>query len=131
MDGQTQQAEQVAVTVRGQGEARGIGQLALRRLDTLTRVRRAGRTAAILAGLALASLPLPPIHWLLVPGFLLAAIVTFAVRMQTEVLADGAIACVKCMKPFEVEPQPPTWPLELTCVHCRASLRVAPDLAGR
>ena len=80
----------------------------------------------MLLGLAVASLPIPPVHWLLVPGFLIAAIISFFVRLRTGALADGEITCPKCLGSFAIETQPPAWPLLVTCHHCRAQLTVAP-----
>ena len=101
----------------------------VRALSGGARAKRAGKTAAILFGLAIVVSPIPPIHWILVPGFLLASIITFFVRLSTASLATGTLACPKCQQTFALEEQPPQWPLEVTCHHCRAGLTLEPTSA--
>ncbi len=121
-----EQFREVAVQVRGQGGVTAQATLRIASLTDRARFARATKTSALLFGLAVVSLPIPPVHWLLVPGFLIAAIVAFFVRIRTDALLDGAVTCPKCRATFEVESQPPTWPLDLTCHQCKAQLNVAP-----
>ena len=104
-----EQIRVIAVEVRGQGGVTSSATLQIASLTDRARFKRATKTSAILFGLAVATLPIPPIHWVLVPAFL-----------------DGQIACPKCQGSFELESQPPSWPLDLTCHKCKAQLTVAP-----
>ncbi len=121
-----EQIRTIAVEVRGQGGLKSSGTLQIASLTDRARFKRATKTSAILFGLAVACLPIPPIHWVLVPAFLIAAIVSFFIRIGTDELLDGQIACPKCQGSFELESQPPAWPLDLTCHKCKAQLTVAP-----
>lgn len=117
----------VPLQVRAQGGHTHPASAQVRGLSPMARLRRAAKSAGILLGLALAVSPIPPIHWVLVPAFLIAAVVTFLVRMTTGDLATAEITCPKCQQSFAMEEQPPKWPLELTCHHCRAGLTVSPQ----
>ncbi len=116
----------IQVEVRGQGGYTVTGTLFIDSLTAGARARRALRTFAILFGLAVVSVPIPPIHWLLVPGFLIASIVMFFVRLATPELLRGDVPCPKCHTTFPLESQPPTWPLDLTCHQCKAQLTAVP-----
>ncbi len=121
-----EQIRDVVVQVRGQGGLTTQATLHIASLTDRARFMRATRTSALLFGLAVVSLPIPPIHWILVPGFLIAAIVSFFVRIRTDELLEGHVTCPKCHGAFDVESQPPSWPLDQTCHHCKAQLVVAP-----
>lgn len=112
----------LAVEVRGQGGFTAQGTLFVDTLTIGTRLRRAFRTAGMLFGLAVLSVPFPPIHWLLVPGFLIASCVMFFVRLGTPALLRGDVPCPKCHTLFPLESQPPKWPLDMTCHKCKAQL---------
>ena len=113
----------VAVTIHVQSGQSSQQTWQISSLTESARFKRAARTSALLFGLAVVSAPIPPVHWVLVPGFLIASVVAFFVRMGTRELLSGEVACPKCQKSFELESQPPVWPLDLTCHHCRAQLR--------
>lgn len=121
-----EQSRSVVVEVRGQGGFTSKATLHILSLTDRARFKRATKTSAMLFGLAVISLPIPPIHWVLVPGFLIAAIVAFFVRIRTDELLDGVVTCPRCHASFELESQPPAWPLDLTCHQCKAQLNVAP-----
>lgn len=121
-----QQVQSVALELHGQGGALSYGQVEVVTLTGMGRFKRAGKTAAVLFLLAIASAPIPPIHWVLVPGFLIASIIAFFVRLGTSALVSGDVQCPKCQQSFPLERQPPTWPLALTCHHCRAQLQAQP-----
>ena len=116
------QTRRVTAEVRGQGGLRGVATWTITSLTDRARFKRAAKTSAILLGMAVAVAPIPPIHWVLVPGFLIASVIAFFVRMGTSELVTGKVVCPKCQASFELESQPPTWPLDLTCHACRAQL---------
>lgn len=120
------QLQQLQVNVLAQGGYTTSATIALAHLDDARRIRRAGKSAGILFGISIASIAIPLAHYLLVPSFFVASIVTFFVRMKTTDLVSGQVTCPKCQKLFEIEPQPPVWPLQVACHHCRASLTLQP-----
>jgi len=76
---------------------------------------------------ALGSVPLPGLHFLLVPGFFVAGVVFFVLRVKGRVrLAEGAFPCPKCAKPVPIEPDTAGWPARCACPDCCARLTLTP-----
>lgn len=75
--------------------------------------------------LSVVSIPLPPIHWVTVPGFFLFGIYKFfqKLREPTHVLPFNG-KCPECEKEFPVKEQVAVNPLAFVCPHCRYSLKL-------
>lgn len=107
------------------------------RLDPLVPGRRVGRAVAsfaVLFVIALVSVLIPVAHFLLVPGFLIAAFVSLIVRLGVTTLVLGARGtCPDCgvEQDFDL---PKAWrlPQDVTCRGCqrRLTLTAAPATKG-
>lgn len=117
--------QQLQLTVSGQGGKTSSGSARLVQLSPAERWRRALRTAGILALAAVLTLLIPIVHFFAPPLLLLLASVVLVHHLgQDQMLLDGIFQCAQCAKSCEIESQPPRWPLELNCRHCRRALRV-------
>jgi hypothetical protein len=120
------QTRPVQVEIRGQGDLRAQATWQITSLTDRARFKRAARTSGILLGIAFGTLFIPIVHYVAPLAFLIGAVITFFVRMGTNELLAGEVPCPKCQKTFELESQPPAWPLDLTCHSCRAQLTATP-----
>lgn len=110
---------------------------AIVRLDPLVPGRRIGRAVAsfgIFFALALVSVFIPVAHFLLVPGFLIAAFASLVVKLGVTTLVLGAHgACPDCgaLQDFDLSG---AWrlPQDIACRHCqrRLTLTAIPGTQG-
>jgi hypothetical protein len=117
----------VTLTLEDSARAPASAVVRVRRLSAATRAGRALRALAVLWLAALAAVPLPGLHFFLVPGFLVAGLVSAVVRARATVaLDDASLSCPKCAAAVPVEPDTTGWPARLLCPPCGARLRLTP-----
>ena len=74
----------------------------------------------------LATLPLPPIHWLTVPGFFFLGIYLMARKWKVRELMEGlSFPCPECGKEVSLPTREPQNPLVFPCPFCRYLLRLS------
>ncbi len=89
------------------------------------RRRHALRGLAISWGIALATLPLPPIHWLTVPFFFFFGFYwSWKKYHETEHLIPFTFPCPECQKEVTVKAQVFHPLLSFVCPHCRYGLKL-------
>lgn len=90
------------------------------------RTRRAAKGFALGFGLALCSLPIPALHFALVPGFLIFAVYSAYSRFRETHSVDLSEAkCPGCGKPLsEKTLHFSSLPVQLYCFECRTQLRI-------
>lgn len=99
--------------------------LSLRSLSSEEKRGRAIKALGICWGLALLSAPLPPIHWVTVPGFFLFGIYLGLRRLgEGSFLEAVSFPCPECGKEASLTPQPEKNPLDFVCPHCRYGLKI-------
>jgi hypothetical protein len=94
----------------------------IREFDAGERMRRALKGGGILFALACMSVFIPIAHFVLVPGFLIAAIVLFTRGLtQTRKIVRVHGPCPRCAteQDFEIDKAPLSGDVSLTCVSCR------------
>jgi hypothetical protein len=110
-----------------------ITSVELRTLGAEERRKAAFKGLGICWGLMVLTAPLPPIHWVTVPGFFLAGFYMFFKRLGEKVHScPFSFPCPECGKTVDVKDQTVKGEWELVCPHCRYTLRVAtssPDAA--
>lgn len=75
--------------------------------------------------LAVATAPLPPIHWVTVPFFFFFGIYQFFKKLgQPTYFSPFEAPCPECGKEVPVKAQVMKNPLVFTCPHCRFNLRL-------
>lgn len=106
-------------------------QCAKRELPDSERRKAALKTLGLFWGLALASAPLPPVHWVLTPGFFLFGIYAAVKRYRVrEHLNPLTFSCPECSGKVEVSERAFQSELSLTCPHCRYLLRMQCGVVG-
>ncbi len=101
-------------------------QFSLRTLSARERKRIALKALGTCWGLSLATAPLPPIHWVTVPGFFIFGIYWSLRKLRELVHFEEIIfPCVECGKKVKVAPQVVRNPLEFVCPHCRYGLKLS------
>lgn len=88
--------------------------------------RNALKGLGLFWGLALASAPLPPIHWVTAPGFFLFGIYWGLRKLkEAETFESFTYPCPECGKEATVEAQVARNPLAFVCPHCRYGLKLS------
>ena len=100
-------------------------------LSAGARVGRSIKTLLILWAVALGCIPLPGLHFVLVPGFFISGIVFAVLRSRASVVLDEkALTCPKCGKPVPVEAGTTGWPAKVLCNECSSRLVMTPREAA-
>ncbi len=98
----------------------------LRSLSADEKRKNALKGLGICWGLALISIPLPPIHWVTVPGGFLFGIYWFFRKLrQGEHFEAAMFKCPECGADVPLVPQPARNPLAFVCPSCRYGLKLA------
>lgn len=97
----------------------------IRTLDAQERKRNAFKALGLCWGLSVASIPLPPIHWVTVPGFFFFGIYLSLKKLrEPEYFENIVFPCPECGKEVRVAPQVVQNPLAFVCPHCRYGLKL-------
>lgn len=106
--------------------------LRFRNLSQQERRARAGKALAICWLISLATLPLPPVHWVTVPGFFLFGIYLAGMRWREISISEAFVfSCPECAKEVTASPQASKITWEVVCPHCRFPLRIRVELEQR
>jgi hypothetical protein len=90
------------------------------------RRKNALKRLGICWGLAIAFAPLPPLHWVLTPGFFLGGpFAAWKRYQQSRYLADLTFCCPECAKEMTLPSQPLKNPKAFSCKHCGYLLKLA------
>jgi len=119
------QGERVATRVRHVVDDVGTADVFIESLTPRQRWLRAVKMGGICWGLALLSVLVPVLHFVLVPGFLLAGpIAAWLAWRRTESLLGGEVDCPKCGQTYDVGTGGVQWPLQAQCDGCRTTVRL-------
>ncbi|MFM6928837.1 MAG: hypothetical protein ACKOX6_10265 [Bdellovibrio sp.] len=92
--------------------------------ETLMKVVKA---LAVFWGLAIFSILLPVVHFVLVPLFLfLGVFMAFRARKYHEEMLSGEINCPHCGSLVKIGKAPILWPLSEICQNCASVVRISP-----
>jgi predicted RNA-binding Zn-ribbon protein involved in translation (DUF1610 family) len=99
--------------------------LTIRFLHPDERRKHAFKTLGLFWAISLGSIPLPPIHWVTVPGFFLYGIYAFQKKLrEAELLAASSFTCPECGKTIDSPEQSLKMPIAITCPHCHFNLKL-------
>lgn len=91
------------------------------------RLKRAIKLGGLTLGLAVVSVFVPILHFVLVPALLLGApFVSYWAYFQEKVLLDGEGECPNCGAPFLVAKGKPEFPLDDLCTQCHLTVTGMP-----
>jgi hypothetical protein len=103
------------------------GTVDLRIWEKSERTRRGLKALGIAWGIALCSVLIPILHFILVPTFLLAGPVAFVwVAAREREILGGQGVCPECGKPLPIVRAPVRWPLSDMCAACQSTLKIEP-----
>ncbi len=90
-------------------------------------MRRALRRAGLAALVAVVTIFIPIVHFVVPPlAFLTSIVLLVRSLKQSALIQGGGGPCPQCQQRVELEEQPLQWPIELNCPHCRRSLTIKP-----
>jgi hypothetical protein len=115
------------VTIRGAGDEQppSPGQVRIEEWTKPERTRRALKLGAACWGLALFSVILPLVHFVLVPLLLLAGpIVVIHILGVESVILEGEGACPHCRAPFTIARRSLAFPFHDHCTACGRGVTV-------
>jgi hypothetical protein len=93
--------------------------------DKKERTKRALKALGMTWGLAIVSVLIPILHFILVPLFILAGPIVFSwIAGQEQVILGGKGTCPECGKEFEIVRTAVKWPISDICNHCQAELKI-------
>jgi hypothetical protein len=91
------------------------------------RLARAGKMFGIFFGVALLTVFIPILHFILPPLFLIAGIVFFwTTYMETGEVLEGEYICPNCKHKMVIPPGAEDWPKEERCGGCSFLLKTQP-----
>lgn len=118
----------IEVPIMMSDDAREKSSLGIARVETWEqpeRLQRALKIGGILFGLAVLSVFLPGLHWILVPSLLLATpIVAWKTYSQESVVMGGGGPCPKCGAEFQLARAKNVFPMNDLCTKCSSNVRV-------
>ena len=101
------------------------GEVRYQRWPRGARMARAAKAWGACWGLAVVSVLLPAVHFLLVPAFVLAGPVVGVLRArQTSGVLGGEGTCPACGEQVRIGAHPDVWPLFDVCPTCQSQVRV-------
>lgn len=101
------------------------GQMMLTPLDRSARLRRAGKSLAAAWAVAFATIFVPILHFVLVPGFLAFGLYLFVkVSRRQTAPSGGIVPCPACEAPLPVVPEILDGPRRDACPGCRIHYRM-------
>lgn len=99
--------------------------VSIRVLPTSEKQKKAWKALGLCWLAMVISAPLPPVHWVSVPGLFIAGIYLFVRRLREgEYTEPFAFACPECGKEVPVKARPVSEEWEQVCPSCHHSLQV-------
>ncbi len=100
-------------------------QVAIRTLSPEEKRANALKGLGIFWGLSLVTLPLPPLHWVTVPGFFLFGIYWGLKKLKEgETFEPARFPCPECGQEVPLQAQAARNPLAFVCPSCRYGLKL-------
>lgn len=101
------------------------GEIKIEEWDKKARLHRALKYGGMCWGLALAAVPFPIVHFIFVPGFLIAGPIVFKFNLgQESVILGGEGECPYCQKRFPIIRTKNRFPFTDCCTHCRKDVKI-------
>lgn len=99
--------------------------------DAKARSRRALKALGMCWGGAVLCVPIPIIHFTVLPSLLIAGLVLFfRISGQSSQILGGAGTCPECGKTFRIAKADHRFPMDELCEHCRSSVSISDAAAA-
>ncbi|MBN8550439.1 MAG: hypothetical protein J0M12_14085 [Deltaproteobacteria bacterium] len=119
------QAPVTNVRILGKPDKESSGTVHIKHWTPQERLLRALKTFAIWFFIALLSVFIPILHFVLVPlALLLAFIFSFMAYGQSSVVLGGSGSCPFCSARLDIVRKPDRWPLDDICSSCSRHVRI-------
>lgn len=119
--------ETVAISIESNTADTQSGELRILSLSKEARTKTALKYLGGAWAMALFSIFLPLLHFVLVPGLFLAGpILAYLFYNKKEQMQAGTILCPKCKSEVPYKKQYVKWPLSITCTNCLNVLTLKP-----
>jgi hypothetical protein len=113
----------IQITLRTSDAQRTTGEISIKPLSQLDRIKYAGKYFGICFVFATGFLAIPVLHFFLPPIMLIVGVYLFFRKLQPGlVMGGGLIHCPACQKEFNLENRCFVWPRAEQCPHCRSQL---------
>ena len=117
--------EEVVKVVAWNGQKSSTGEVRIFHWNSRERLMRGGKALALCWGLAIASIFIPVLHFVLVPAFLLIGPFLFYINYKQETgVLGGEVPCPLCQNSVKINSGPVRWPIFDICEQCKASVRL-------
>ncbi|GMU58836.1 MAG: hypothetical protein IT380_00245 [Myxococcales bacterium] len=117
----------VTVTIEDSARAPTTLSVQVSSLSWGARLGRGLKTLGALWLASIASILIPGLHFVLVPGFFVAGLVFLVLRVRGTVrLEPGSFPCPKCGVAVPIEDGTTGWPAKCACPDCCARLSLTP-----
>lgn len=119
--------EDVEISIRGGMESSPTkGQVSIITWSPQERSKRALKLLGLCWGIGLFCVILPLVHFVLVPGMVIAGIIGFLhMSKQTTLVLGGVGVCPECQKEFKVAKAADHFPMAETCESCNSSVSLS------
>jgi hypothetical protein len=117
----------VALQIRDSAREPLVSELEISTIPAGTRAMRAATRWVGLWVLAVGSILVPLLHFVLVPGFFIAGpLLAMLAFRETVVVTSTQVTCPKCGKQSGIETGTTGWPAGLRCTHCSTTFSAKP-----
>jgi hypothetical protein len=117
----------VSVRIVGSNGAESRGTVSIEEFDEKTKIMRGLKTFAVFFGCALVAVFIPGLHFVLVPGLLIAGFgFGYSAFQKPSMVCGGKGVCPKCGAEFQIVRNPPNWPLKDVCAKCFENVKISP-----
>ena len=120
-------SHKISVTLSSSNEKKTLGTAWIEEWTQRQRLKRALKALGISWGLGTIAVFIPGMHFILVPGLLIAgpflAYNTYQIR---NIISGGTGTCPQCGKSFSIVKAPLKWPLNDLCSACLIAVTVHP-----
>ncbi len=121
--------DSVKIHIRGGMESKPtVGEVEIITWSREVRSRRSLKMLGTCWGIGLFCVIIPGLHFILVPGMLIAGVIGFLYRSkQLTYVLGGVGECPECHKAFKVAKAADKFPMAETCEHCNSSLSLSKE----
>jgi hypothetical protein len=117
--------EEMNVDVEGGVDKHTQGLMRVKHLSRPERLARGWKAASLCIGIAIIAIFIPGLHFILVPGFLIAAPFAFSWQYGWEsLILPAELTCPYCSSVIHIAQNKEKWPFHEVCTKCRNEVTI-------